>query len=152
MMNSNRLTWIDTGRNETWIPGLRAAMLLLRCGLRVVRRVDPTDDQPYLAVHDLPETVAAWLAERGVEFISADDSSDTAHFDELRVPVVAVFGGAGSPYNHASVMAGLGIPWFYATGPDIVNGALRHANVFAVPGGGWRHGNGQLADLGEDGT
>lgn len=151
-MNPSRLTWIDTSRNETWIPGLRAAVLLLRCGQRVVRCADAADDQPYLAVCDLPDIAASWFEERGVIFSSADDVTDSDHLEEVRVPVVAVFGGAGSPYNHAAVLAELGIPWFYATGPDIVQGMLRYANVLAVPGGGWRHGNGQLTDLGEDGT
>jgi hypothetical protein len=44
------------------------------------------------------------------------------------------------------------VDWFYVTGADIAAGALDQADVLLVPGGGWRHGNGQLQDLDAVGT
>ena len=145
------LTWIDSSRDETWLAGLRAAVLLLRSGQPVLMRTTAAAGEPYLAVRGLPDTAEAWLRHRGVALADGSAFPEDG-LRELRAPAAAVFGGAGSPYNHASALAALGVPWFYVTGPDIAAGALRHADVLVVPGGGWRHGNGQLGDLGKDGT
>lgn len=147
----SHLTWIDSHRDETWLPGLRAAILLLRAGQPVVTRTTAVVDEPYLGVRDLTDAAVDWLRQRGVPIVDGPASPED-ELRDLRAPSAAVFGGAGSPYNHASALAALGVPWFYVTGPEIAAGALRHADVLVVPGGGWRHGNGQLGDLGEDGT
>ncbi len=147
----SRLRWIDSSRDKSWLPGLRAVALLLRAGQPVLMQTAAAAGEPYLAVRDLTDSAAEWLRHLGVTLVDGPGSPE----DGLRglwAPAAAVFGGAGSPYNHASALAALGIPWFYVTGPDIAAGALQHADVLVVSGGGWRHGNGQLADLGEDGT
>lgn len=147
------LTWIDTTEEHSWQSGLRAAVLLLRAGQTVLMAATGKENEPYLAVQDLPAPIEEWFVRHGVSFAHKDEVNGTADgLSALRAPSVAVFGGAGSPYNHASALAALGVVWFYVTGADIANGALQRADILLVPGGGWRHGSGQLADLGEAGT
>ena len=148
----SQFAWIETTDDETWLPGLRAAVLLLRAGEPVYFHPEADTGEPYLAIMGTSAPVREWLKQRGVVLVEDLGQPRVEDLDTLRPPAVAVFGGAGSPYNHASVVATLGFPWFYVTGPDVVAGALRHADVFVVPGGGWRHGNGQLADLDDAGT
>jgi hypothetical protein len=148
-----QLTWIDSVRDETWLPGLRAANLLLRADYPVLMASAASASEPYLAVADLPPAVARRLRERGVTLIEEHPAEPSpAELTALRPPRVAVFGGAGSPYNHASALAELGVAWFYVTGAEVAAGALAGADLLLVPGGGWRHGNGQLQDLGTAGV
>lgn len=146
------LTWIDTTNEHSWRSGLRAAVLLLRAGQTVLMAPTAKDGKPYLAAQDLPAPIKEWFVGNGVTFAHEDEGNGNVDLCVLRAPSVAVFGGAGSPYNHASALAALGVVWFYVTGAEIASGALERADVLLVPGGGWRHGSGQLADLGKAGT
>lgn len=148
----NGLTWIDTTGEENWLPGLRAAVLLLRAGWPVFMWPDAPAGSPYLAAAGLPDGAARWLANQGARLVAGHGPLENADLVALRAPAVAIFGGAGSPYNHADVIAVLGVPWFYAHGGDIADGILQHADLLVVPGGGWRFGNGLLGDLGEAGV
>lgn len=146
------LIWIDTTGEENWLPGLRAAVLLLRAGWPVFMWPDAPSGAPYLATPELPDAAAHWIEEQGATLVVWDAPAGNDALGTLQAPAVAIFGGAGSPYNHAAVIAALGLPWFYAYGGEIAAGVLRHADLLAVPGGGWRFGNGLLGDLGEDGV
>lgn len=148
-----RLTWIDSVHDHTWLSGLRAANLLLRSGHPVHLAPAALLGAPYLAVPDLTPAAARWLKDQDVSLHEEDpDGGPASDLIALRAPRVAVFGGAGSPYNHASALAALGVAWCYVTGVEIAAGALDDVDLLLVPGGGWRHGNGQLQDLGAEGT
>jgi hypothetical protein len=146
------LTWIDTTSEENWLPGLRSAVLLLRAGWPVFMWPGAPAGSPYLAAAGLTDGAVHWLEDQGATLVAGHGPSENAELVSLKAPAVAIFGGAGSPYNHAAVIATLGLPWFYAHGGDIADGILRHADLLVVPGGGWRFGNGLLGDLGEAGV
>jgi hypothetical protein len=65
---------------------------------------------------------------------------------------VALYGGGGSPYHHAAVLAGRGHHVAFVFPDEIRAGALEAFDVFVVPGGGHRAMLGQLEPLGSDGA
>lgn len=144
-----RLRWIDTTREESWLPGLRAVNLLLRAGQPVCFAPRAGPGAPYLALSDPNQAVERWLLEQGITLKAGDAIGD--ELIPLRPARVALFGGAGSPYCHASAFAALGLSWCFVTGADIRSGALDRADLIVMPGGGWRFGDGLLDDLGEPG-
>lgn len=65
---------------------------------------------------------------------------------------IALYGGGGSPYHHAAVLAAAGHQIDFVFPVDILSGALRGFDVFVMPGGGIRAMIGQLDPLGSEGA
>lgn len=64
---------------------------------------------------------------------------------------VALYGGGGSPYNHAAILARAGHETAFVYPADILAGALDSFEAFVMPGGAYRAMSGQLEPLGADG-
>ena len=64
---------------------------------------------------------------------------------------VALYGGGGSPFNHAAVFARAGSEVEFVFPADIHAGALASFDAFVMPGGGYRAMQGQLDPLGRQG-
>ena len=64
---------------------------------------------------------------------------------------IALYGAAGSPYNHAAILAGAGHQVSFVYPQDILAGALAGFDAFVMPGGAYRSMQGQLDPLGRDG-
>lgn len=64
---------------------------------------------------------------------------------------VALYGGGGSPYNHARILAQAGHRIAFLFPEDIRAGRLAGFDAFVMPGGGYRAMEGQLEPLGRDG-
>jgi glutamine amidotransferase-like uncharacterized protein len=65
---------------------------------------------------------------------------------------IALYGGGGSPFNHAAVFARAGHDVDFVFPQDVRNGALRGFDAFVMPGGGYRAMMGQIDPLGADGA
>lgn len=65
---------------------------------------------------------------------------------------IALYGGGGSPYNHAAVFARAGHDVDFLFPEDVRNGALAGFDAFVMPGGGYRAMIGQIEPLGRDGA
>ncbi len=61
---------------------------------------------------------------------------------------VALYGGGGSPYNHAAILARAGHETAFVFAADILSGALDGFDAFVMPGGAYRAMAGQLEPLG----
>ena len=61
---------------------------------------------------------------------------------------VALYGGGGSPYNHAAILARAGHETAFVFAADMLEGALDGFDAFVMPGGGYRAMAGQLEPLG----
>lgn len=64
---------------------------------------------------------------------------------------IALYGGGGSPYNHAAILAQAGHSTAFVFGADILAGALDGFDAFVMPGGAYRAMAGQLEPLGAAG-
>jgi putative intracellular protease/amidase len=65
---------------------------------------------------------------------------------------VALYGGGGSPYHHAAVLAARGHHVAFLFPDEVRAGALEAFDVVVVPGGGHRAMLGQLEPLGSEGA
>jgi glutamine amidotransferase-like uncharacterized protein len=65
---------------------------------------------------------------------------------------VALYGGGGSPFNHAAVFAQAGYEVDFVFPVDVLGGALAAFDAFVMPGGGYRAMQGQLDPLGGRGA
>jgi hypothetical protein len=65
---------------------------------------------------------------------------------------IALYGGGGSPFNHAAVFARAGHDVDFVFPADILAGALRGFDAFVMPGGGYRAMMGQIDPLGVAGA
>lgn len=65
---------------------------------------------------------------------------------------IGLYGGGGSPYNHAAVFARAGHDVDFLFPEDVRNGALAGFDAFVMPGGGYRAMIGQIEPLGRDGA
>ncbi|HEY0249042.1 MAG TPA: BPL-N domain-containing protein [Gryllotalpicola sp.] len=64
---------------------------------------------------------------------------------------VALYGGGGSPYNHAAILAAAGHEVAFVFPVDVLAGALDSFDAFVMPGGGYESMRGQLDPLGAEG-
>ena len=64
---------------------------------------------------------------------------------------VAIYGGGGSPYNHAAILAQAGHEVRFVFPVDVLAGALESFDAFVMPGGGYLAMQGQLDPLGLEG-
>jgi glutamine amidotransferase-like uncharacterized protein len=65
---------------------------------------------------------------------------------------IALYGGGGSPFNHAAVFARAGHDVEFVFPEDVRNGALKGFDAFVMPGGGYRAMMGQIDPLGAEGA
>jgi hypothetical protein len=66
--------------------------------------------------------------------------------------VVGLYGGGGSPFNHAGVLGACGFRLRFLSDAEIRADALDGVDVLIMPGGGFRAMQGQLEPLGHEGT
>jgi len=151
-----------------WAPTVRFANRLLRGGRRVLIVAGPLPGaeagpppgscliplSPAWGAEagepGLAETLRAEAAAAGVELVPHDSSA--AVLAAPLAPVrVGLYGGGGSPFNHAAVLAACGFPLRFLTDAEIRAGELATVDVLVVPGGGLRAMHGQLEPLGDDG-
>jgi hypothetical protein len=64
---------------------------------------------------------------------------------------VAIYGGGGSPYNHAAILAEAGHDVRFVFPVDVKAGALESFDAFVMPGGAYLAMQGQLDPLGIEG-
>lgn len=142
-----------------WTSAYRAANLLSRQGLAplwasraftAARSDGAAEDFPAGTIVVEADDLGALPSRLGAEAVELAtlDGIDGLPVRPIRV---AVYGGGGAPYNHASAYGELGFDVDFVFPEDILAGALAGYDMLAVPGGGGRAMMGQLAPLGDEG-
>jgi hypothetical protein len=158
----------DAGNERDWANTTFLASVLARRG-EVVERVMAAPGKGGGGLLVRPETMSAKeLVERcqrlrqhprfarrleglELEILPAAEARalDTATF---ALPAIALFAGAGSPYNHLDVFSQAGLDAWPMASETIRQGGLAAVDVLVMPGGGWEFMAGQLSRLGIEGA
>lgn len=174
--SSGGLVIQDAGGSRSWVSASFLAMTLLQLGYDVRRfpRNAPQEDSDEIAggsylvlapsgtqthLEDLHVALRALQADsrlrrrlEGAEVLLRPHVDGIDGTQPVRVPRVAIYGGAGAPYHYLDIFLQAGFHVLPVASPDVRSGALDACDVLAVPGGGWEHMNGQLGRLGREGA
>jgi hypothetical protein len=157
-MKESRLLQFDS---PSWPAQFQYANWLLRRQAAVYLVIRPLDGRgsdlpPGSLVTPEPtpdehELLAAHAEKMGVRLAGVDRATPV-ELRPLTEIVVALYGGGGSPFNHASVLGSSGFRLRFLSDAEIRAGALEWVDVLIMPGGGFRAMQGQLDPLGHEGT
>jgi hypothetical protein len=152
--------------NENWPQSYACINFLLDHGFRILWATHPFSalispgqrralDQGTFVITEVPcRGTIDWLeaaeTRYGPQLLRLSSTEGLAGLS-LQLINVALYGGGGSPFNHARIFAELGFRPVFVSPQEIRQGKLAGFDMLVVPGGGALAMKGQLDPLGEQG-